>query len=146
MCLKCDEHDTASNHNVYIQLYRRNWMQCKSIAIIHGNSQGNGPSSFSIQTWGTRNSSWYGMQRLVTRSFDVFFDLPLNLQLSKQWRRWWFDTLPRSLWRHYNVVDVGATIQVSLLYDATCVIVWACVRKRILKIPLCFACMNWFVL
>ena len=27
-------------------------------------------------------------QRPVTRSFDVFFDLRLNQQLSKQWRRW----------------------------------------------------------
>ena len=42
-------------------------------------------------------------QRPVTRSFDVFFDLRLNRQLSKQWGRWWFETLPRSLWRHCNV-------------------------------------------
>ena len=41
-------------------------------------------------------------QRPVTRSFDVFFDLRLNLQLSKQLRRWWFETLPRSLWHHCN--------------------------------------------
>ena len=39
----------------------------------------------------------------VTWIFDVFFDLCLNRQLSKQWRRWWFETLPRSLWRHCNV-------------------------------------------
>ena len=32
-------------------------------------------------------------QRPVTRSFDVFFDLHLNEQLSKQWRRRWFETL-----------------------------------------------------
>ena len=43
-------------------------------------------------------------QRPVTRSFDVFFDLRLNRQLSKQWRRWWFATLPRSLWCHSNVL------------------------------------------
>ena len=41
-------------------------------------------------------------QRPVARSFDVFFDLRLNLQLSKQLRRWWFETLPRSLWHHCN--------------------------------------------
>ena len=35
----------------------------------------------------------------VTRSFDVFFDLRLNQQLSKQWKRWWFEAPPRSLWR-----------------------------------------------
>ena len=41
-------------------------------------------------------------QRSVTRSFDAFFALHLNRQLSRQWRRWWFETLPRSPWRHCN--------------------------------------------
>ena len=41
-------------------------------------------------------------QRPVTRSFDVFFDLRLNKRLSKQSRRWWFETPSRSLWRHCN--------------------------------------------
>ena len=31
-------------------------------------------------------------QRSVSRSFDVFFDLRLNKQLSKQWWGWWFET------------------------------------------------------
>ena len=42
-------------------------------------------------------------KRPVTRIFHVFFDLRLNLQLSKQWRRRWFETPWRSLWRHCNV-------------------------------------------
>ena len=42
-------------------------------------------------------------QRPVTRSFDVFFDLRLNKQLSKQWWGWWFETPSRPLWRHCNV-------------------------------------------
>ena len=42
-------------------------------------------------------------QRPVTRSFDVFFDLPPNKWLSKQSRRRWFETPSRSLWRHRNV-------------------------------------------
>ena len=41
-------------------------------------------------------------QRPVTRSFDVFFDLRLNICLSKQSRGWWSETLSRSLWRHSN--------------------------------------------
>ena len=41
-------------------------------------------------------------QTPVTWSVDVFFDLRLNWQLSTQWRRWWFEKLPRSLWRHCN--------------------------------------------
>ena len=34
-------------------------------------------------------------QRPVTRSFDIFFDLPLNNRLSKQSWGWWFETLSR---------------------------------------------------
>ena len=41
-------------------------------------------------------------QRPVARSFDVFFDLRLNKRLSKQSWGWWFETLWRPLWRHYN--------------------------------------------
>ena len=40
-------------------------------------------------------------QRPVTRSTDVFCDLCLNKQLSKQSWGWWFE-MP-SLWRHCNV-------------------------------------------
>ena len=42
-------------------------------------------------------------QRPVTRIFDVFFDLRMNTRLTKQWRCRWFETPPRSLWRHCNV-------------------------------------------
>ena len=41
-------------------------------------------------------------QRLVTRRFDVFFQLCLNKRLSKQPTRRWFETPSRSLWRHCN--------------------------------------------
>ena len=36
----------------------------------------------------------------------VFFDLRLNKRLSKQSWVWWFETLPRPLWRHSNVTWV----------------------------------------
>ena len=52
-----------------------------------------------------RNSPVIGefpTQRLVTRNFDVFFDLRLNKWVSKQWWCWWFETLSRPLWRHGN--------------------------------------------
>ena len=42
-------------------------------------------------------------QRPVTRSFDVFFDLRLNQQLSKQWRRWWFEAPSHQSWRHHDI-------------------------------------------
>ena len=43
-------------------------------------------------------------QRLVTRSFDAFFNLRLNKRLSKQSRRRWFAAPLRSLWRHCNII------------------------------------------
>ena len=44
-------------------------------------------------------------QRPVTRGFDVFFDLRLNKQLSKQWRRRGFETPARPLWRLSKVMN-----------------------------------------
>ena len=41
-------------------------------------------------------------QMPVTRSFDVFFYMCLNKQLSKQLRKRWFGTPSRPLWRHCN--------------------------------------------
>ena len=45
-------------------------------------------------------------QRPVARSFDVFFDL----QLSKQWRRRWYETSSHSLWHHCNANDFFASL------------------------------------
>ena len=42
-------------------------------------------------------------QRPVMRSFDVFFDLYLNKQLSKQSIHRWFETQLCTLWRHCSV-------------------------------------------
>ena len=49
-------------------------------------------------------------QRPVTRSFDVFFDLPLNKRLSKQSRRRWFETQSRPLWHHCNGIFPNRTL------------------------------------
>ena len=48
---------------------------------------------------------WFSAQRPVTRSFDVFFDLRLNKQLSKQSWDWWFETPSYPLWLHSNVSE-----------------------------------------
>ena len=53
-------------------------------------------------------------QRPVTRSFDVFFDMCLNKQLSKQSWGWWFETPSRPLWRHCNEDHVQIEITSSL--------------------------------
>ena len=44
---------------------------------------------------------WSPSQRPVTRSFDVFFNLRLNKQLSKQSCGGWLETPSCSLWRQY---------------------------------------------
>ena len=60
-------------------------------------------------------ASRFPSQRAVTRSFDVFFDLRLNMRLNKQLRGRWFDTSSRSLWRHCNailqILQRGANLQ-----------------------------------
>ena len=49
-----------------------------------------------------RVTGGFRSQRPLTRSFDVLFDLRLNIRLSKHSRRWWFETPPRLLWRLCN--------------------------------------------
>ena len=60
---------------------------------------------FALQAFYAGNSTVTGgfsSQRTVTRGFNVFFDLRLNKQLSKQSWGWRFETSPHSLWRHCN--------------------------------------------
>ena len=56
-------------------------------------------------------TSEFPSQRAVTRSFGVLFYLRLNKRLSKQWRRRWFETSSRSLWRHgMNLAAAGVLV------------------------------------
>ena len=45
---------------------------------------------------------WIPYTKASDAEFDVFFDLCLNKQLSKQSWGWWFETPSRPLWRHRN--------------------------------------------
>ena len=73
-------------------------------------------------------------QRQVVRSFDAFFDLCLNIQLSTQVIRRWFETPSRSLWRHWHdnhrlLNDIGRSwmfswIVLSAKNDIACH--WVC--------------------
>ena len=45
-------------------------------------------------------------QRSVMWNFDVYFDLHLNKQLSKQSWGWWFEMPSHPLWRHHNVTTL----------------------------------------
>ena len=62
-----------------------------NIFRITGHLSGNSPVPGEFPT-----------QRPVTRSFDVSFDLRLNIRRSKQSWGSWCETLSRSLWRHCN--------------------------------------------
>ena len=56
-------------------------------------------------------------QRPVTRSFDVFFDVRLNKQLSKQSWGWWLETPLRPLWHQSNVFKLNwATVIILFVY------------------------------
>ena len=48
----------------------------------------------------------FSAQGAVTRSFDIFFYLRPNKQLSKQSWGWWFETPSCSLWRDCKVRSV----------------------------------------
>ena len=47
----------------------------------------------------------FPLQRPVSRSYDIFFDLRLNKRLSKRSIHRWFEKPSRSLWRHCNTYD-----------------------------------------
>ena len=55
-------------------------------------------------------------------SFEVFFDLHLNKQLSKKSRSRWCETPLCPLWRHYNVMDMHnkSTTPNSLIRQGQC--------------------------
>ena len=55
-------------------------------------------------------------QRPVTLSFSIFFDMRLSKRLSKQQRRWWFEALVHSLWRHFNGNEHRQIIGCFLMY------------------------------
>ena len=87
------------------------WCWIRNISRELGQDHSYSRWRHQIETWSAllalcaRNSlvtSEFPSQSPVTRSFDIFFDLPLNKRLSKQSQRQWFKTPSRSLWRHCN--------------------------------------------
>ena len=64
------------------------------------------------------------IQRPMTRSFGVFFDLSLNKRLRKKWWGWWFETPSRSIWCQCNGKHLdnmhydknGAVVTISFLW------------------------------
>ena len=56
----------------------------------------------ALCVWNSPATGEFPSQRSVTRSFDVFCDLHLHKQLSKQSRRRWIETPSRWLWHYCN--------------------------------------------
>ena len=54
-------------------------------------------------------------QRPVTQNFDVFVDLRLNKQMSKQLGRRWFEMPSSSLWHHCNAESESENVIYKLL-------------------------------
>ena len=84
-----------------LQSMRENW--CK---IMMTSWNGNISALLALCAVNSPVTDEFPSQRPVTRSFDVFFYLRLNKQLSKQSRRRWFETPLHPLWRHCNHNDV----------------------------------------
>ena len=61
----------------------------------------------------------FPVQRPVTRSFNVSFDLRLNKWLRKQSWGWWFETPPFSLWRHRNGMTNISRLDLNVNYWST---------------------------
>ena len=73
-------------------------------------------------------------QRPVTRSFGVFFVLCLNKRLSKQLRRWWFETPSRLLW---NQCKDALMSRVAITLQCDAVITRSILMKNLLYIGSC---------
>ena len=74
-------------------------------------------------------------QRLVTRSFDVYFDLRPNEWLSKQSWAWWFETLSCSLWRHRNAVRDSTNMQIYIYTIHAIWYTWTFIRQTEIGFP-----------
>ena len=64
---------------------------------------------------------WIPRKKVSDAELWFFFDLRLNKRLSKQSQGWWFETPPRSLWRHCNDTVwyiIGRTL---VLYSRSCI-------------------------
>ena len=116
-CYHCKTQCIASNikigsthwcwgHSVICEIYKiviaddmAPYVVCLA-SIMMTSSNGN----FSPHYWPLCRE--FPAQRPVMQSFDVFSDLRLNQQLSKQWKHQWFEMPSHSLWLHSNVKKI----------------------------------------
>ena len=62
----------------------------------------------------------------------LMFDLRLNKRLSKQSRRWWFETPLRSLWRQRHIYVYSVTLPSLKIMNITCQL-WEGSKKQFLR-------------
>ena len=98
LCFQVSYTQTAPAYN-YMYVHQRTW---RTREAWWRHQMETFPALLAICAGNSPVPGEFPEQRPVTRSFDVFFDLRLNKQLSKQSRGWRFETLPRPLWRHSN--------------------------------------------
>ena len=130
------EHDGVSNvySTVCPGAYQRQHQSSASLAFVRGihryqspvNSPRKGPITremFSFYDVIMRMTSWHGNIRHITGQLwpvHPHKEPAMRRQLSKQWSRWWFETLPRSLWRHWLGNKRLPNLMLTHIYD----IVW----------------------
>ena len=117
----------TSNHVLPVQIYDnyRIWNNALALTvIIHCRNMMTSSNGNIFRVTGPLCGEFTGpgefpTQRPVTWSFDLFFDLSLNKQLSKQPWGWWFETPSWSLWRQYNECRFTASdcAAMNLNYD-----------------------------
>ena len=82
----------------------------------------------------------FPVQRPVTRSFDVFFDLDRNKRLSKQWWGWWFETPSSPLCRHCKDFDIPWDFHIHNRFKHMRYIVF---YKLVVHLWRIYASVNW---
>ena len=121
---------SSADRPIKVRLILETWRYFKIVGIQEGRC-----FSWSIdiiidnvRTWWRHQMEWFSTllalcagnslvtgefpsQRPVMQSFDVFFHLCLNKQLSKQSWGWWFEMPSCSLWHHCNEAFCWATLQ-----------------------------------
>ena len=78
------------------------WQTCCAICVRNYMMTSSNGKILAFCAWNSPITGEFPLQRPVTWSFDIFFDLSLNKRLSKQSWGLWFETRSRSWWRHCN--------------------------------------------
>ena len=83
---------------------------------------------------------WIPLTKVSDAELWCFFYLRLNKPLSKQWRRRWFETPSRSLWRHYNEIigprhpyfrlSITILLEMGGRHQHNCFITWQCNQHK----------------